>query len=190
MGLLEGTTAYLSGPIEAATDAVSWRDSIKADLRYLGIRAWDPLVKPDWMLDSAQVDGPGQATWKPKIVNDNTTDVNALEERGNIFFGNRQIRQVGLRLAQAADFIICRMTGEFTAGTFEELALAANKPVLFWCDQEIPSMWLFDQFADLNTWRDTFFTSWANLYDYLNMVDNKEVSIDPIKWIFLMWEKQ
>jgi hypothetical protein len=190
MGLLEGTTAYLSGPIEAATDATSWRNSVKSDLRSLGIRPWDSLEKADWMLDYALADGAQQATWKSKIINDAQEDVSALEERGNIYFGNRQIRQVGLRLAQAADFIICRMTGEFTAGTFEELALAAGKPVLFWCDQKIPSMWLFDQFADLNKWRDTFFTSWADLYGYLGMVDNKEVSIDPLKWIFLTWEKR
>ena len=105
----------------------------------------------------------------------------------SIYETNHQIRTAARRLASACDFMICRITGEFTAGTFEELSLAAGKPVLFWANNKIPSMWLLDQFADIKTWEYVFFDSWRKLFNYIKQVDNAEVVIDPVKWIFLTW---
>ena len=207
MGLLNNTTVYLSGPIESATDAFSWRENIKPELTSLGIEIWDPLVKPGWMQRDA--DGSKQKEWKscliqyaekdPIEIQSEAHEVELLamgqhpELSNNIIHeSNHQIRIVGKRLASACDFMICRITKEFTAGTFEELSLAAGKPVLFWADSKIPSMWLLDQFSDTKTWEHTFFDSWNKLLNYLMQVDRAEIEIDPIKWIFIdgIWNEK
>ena len=178
MGLLTGITAYICGPIEAVSDGAGWRDQITPDLEAMSIRVWNPLKKPNWVLPlTYSADGSTQKSWKGTIE----TDV-------DVYNANRQIRSVSRRLAAAADILICRMTGAFTAGTMEELSLAHGKPVFFWSNERIPSMWLCDQFATPKTIKNTFFDSWEGLHEYLKSVDNATVEIDPIKWIFLSWE--
>ena len=122
MGLLSGTTTYLSGPIESAIDASSWRENIKPDLKLLGIEAWDPLVKPGWMRSDA--DGSKQRKWKNRLIQSSEADPHdhSFTDIQSIYETNHQIRTAARRLASACDFMICRITGEFTAGTFEELS--------------------------------------------------------------------
>lgn len=182
MGLLQNRTVYVSGPVENSSNATSWRNEIAKDLEPLGVVVWDPLIKPNWMHKLAYVDGIAQRAWKPSVIE-------KTGEYNEIYLANRQLRKTGLRLAAACDFVICRMNGEITYGTHEELNIAneCGKPILFWSNQKIPSMWMFDQFADLSNMNDIFFSSKDELLSYLKKVDSGEVEIDPIKWIFLTW---
>lgn len=196
MGLLDGKTVYLCGPIENVSDSSSWRNKATPDLKSIGMSVWSPLVKPNWL---PSISGPGQVELKHKIVADGRAYAAASAHVGDpspwitLRSGldtNHQTRIVCKRLAVASDIVICRMTRDFTVGTYEELADAqrVGKPVLFWTDEPIPSMWLFDQFADIKSWESIFFTSWDKLFHYLQRVDKAEMEIDPIKWIFLTWE--
>lgn len=177
MGKLAGTKAYLAGPIEHSDDSGSWRESITPVLRELGITVWSPLVKPAWLED---IDGRKQRDLASKV------------RRGDevSFVRNKGIRDTCLRLVNSADFIVCRITGEFTAGTFEELSEAgrSGKPVLFLINEITMSMWLVAQFCDaVDQVNQVFFETEVNLINHLKDIDTGK-TIDRNKWIFLEWE--
>ena len=180
MSLLRGTRAYLCGPIEASGDAVSWRAKVTKDVEPLGIEIWDPLNKPKWVPSAAMADGKGQK--KLKEIIKTGTHLAAKRARET----NHQIRMMGLRLAYACDFIICKLTGEFTVGTFEELDAAnrCGKPIFIWSPEDsLPSMWLYDQID-----HGQFYESWDDLLGKLRIIDSGK-QMDPLEWIFFSWRK-
>ena len=186
MGLLADTRVYLAGPVEHDSKAAAWRDEITPDLEDLNITVWNPLQKPDWIMEEAKVDGPGQLKLKEELLHGYPGGAEIAAR------ANHEIRKMGLRLAAASDFIICRLPKTFTAGTFEEIGNAAKegKPVLFWVDEKYPSMWLYDQFAFGQSAANVFFTSREDLLRYLQRINNGKSSYDPFRWIFMSWRKE
>ncbi len=181
MGLLSGTKVYLAGPVEQDNDPNSWRNSIKGKLNELGVICWDPLDKPSW-IDSSFT-GIAQRADKMELVK--LARYTKFNENA-VFQRNAEIRDVALRLASAADFIICKIGGP-TVGTFEELALAKTclKPVLFF--GEIDSSWRCVQFMSAGYM--AFHNSMDELLNYINDVDKGDEWVSPVDWIFLrdMW---
>ena len=175
MGILTGTTVYLAGPVEQDDHAHSWRDSIKKPLNDLGINVWDPLCKPAWVDKSFT--GKAQRNDKVELFNDRWE----IDTKSKIFARNEEIRRVALRLASAADFIICKIGGP-TVGTFEELALArlCLKPVLFFGTMD--SSWRFVQFY--SDGYQAFHIDQDSLLSYIGMVDNKSTEVSNVDWIF------
>ena len=197
MNHLEGTRVYLAGPIENSDDAVSWREAITPALHDLKIKVWNPLIKPDW---TGNIDGKNQRKLKEIIRSDpkdggrpnlRYLDHIHSKETKLAFEQNKHIRTNGLRLASAADFIICRMTGEFTAGTFEEIAEGkrCGKPVLFWIDDKYMSMWLIAQFCEHPGGEHrVFYETCDDLIEFLSSVDRGNYTIEPSQWIFMEWK--
>lgn len=179
MGFLQGVSVYLSGPIEAASNPNSWRDQLTPKLESLGLVVWDPLVKPSWMVD---VDGQGQRRMKDVLRNGG--DSSSIERK------NSEIRRVGRALAYACNIMIVGIRREFTVGTWEEVTIASQcgKPVFFLADDPIPSMWLVDMF-DAYDLEGIFFQSQDDLVKYLIGINNHNVHIDRVKWIFKTYKE-
>jgi nucleoside 2-deoxyribosyltransferase len=179
--LLNGSRCYLCGPIENHED--DWRVKITPKLQKLGIKIWNPLVKPNWMYN---VTGCDQKNDRNYINNNmNNLDKDKLHE---IFIKNNEIKNVCLRLVSACDFVICKVGGP-TVGTFHELAKAndQNKPILFFTDNKdkIDSMWRLVQFSNEYEINNTFFGLSDDLIEYLNKINNNTITVDKLKWIFL-----
>ena len=182
MGLLNGTTAYLAGPVERDINCASWRNQITPKLKSLGVKIWDPLVKPKWLIDEigdlTALDQMGdKETFNEWLFNP------SCESRGEsfIFHRNKFTRDACLRLVSACDFVICYVDGP-TVGTFEELCVAnqQNKPILFfYTDQKLDSCWRYVQFSGAE-----HLVGIDGVIKYLTQVDCGE-SVDRIKWIFL-----
>lgn len=184
-GILNNTSVYLSGPIECVENGADWRLAITPQLEELGIRVFDPLVKPSWIPD---INGEKQASQK-KIL------ANATEEQYiEIFNINYEIRKMGVRLAHASDWIICRLPKQRTFGTIEELTIAKNagKPCLFWCPEGMPSMWIFSMFANKrkNSVEEKFYKKWEDLFEYIKSIDSGQTKIDPYEWIFTTYKRE
>lgn len=178
MGLLSNTRVYLAGPVEQDNDPNGWRNSIKGRLNELGIICWDPLDKPVWI--DRSFTGVAQRADKHELVK--LSGCGSAFAHNSVYARNVEIRRVALRLASAADFVICKIGGP-TVGTFEELALAKTclKPVLFF--GEIDSSWRCVQF--LSNGYTAFHPTMDALLEYLNDVDKTINSVSPVDWIFL-----
>ncbi len=181
MNLLNNTKAYLAGPIENYSD--DWRVKITPILKNLGIKVWDPLVKPSWMFN---VTGDDQKTDR-NYINNNFNNLDGTK-MSHIFDRNNAIKNVCLRLVSACDFVICKISGP-SVGTFHELAKAndQNKPVLFFTDNKdkIDSMWRLVQFGNQFEINETFFGPMNDLTEYLRKINSGMIEPNKLKWIFL-----
>ena len=181
MNRLRGTTAYLSGPVEAHQNPDGWRNKLSGQLDRMGIISYNPLIKPNWMPD---VTGPEQAGWKKSFSPDNN----------ELIYKNSIIRQFCLRMTYACDFMILKLEKSiFTVGTYEELAAATvcGKPVLVICDDPIPSMWLIDQIDAYRCLNEHFFKTEDDLVNYLYDINcGEKRPHDPMKWLFLTFKSE
>jgi len=183
MGLLQGSTVYLAGPIEKAKDSYSWREIITPALSNLGITIWNPLIKPNWFIKKCGEDTTPESQsehlkiFKECIDNTITHSYDAV----NALKINSIIRSTCLRLANSCDFMICYVNGR-TVGTFEELNCANNqgKPIIFLCENGLDSCWRFVQFE-----KAIFKNSIDEVIDFLSKIDNGTIKVDNAQWIFL-----
>jgi len=185
-GILNGTSVYLSGPIENVGDGSDWRSAISPHLQEMGVKVMNPLEKPAWLRRASKVDGPKQAEQR-KILLQGCPEGNYDE----IYQTQKEIRDMGIRLAYASDWMICRLPRQETVGTYEEIKIAkeCGKPCFFWCPDGLFSMWLFAMFAtsESDSWRDIFFDDWESLHDYLKKINACEVPINSMEWIFVTY---
>jgi hypothetical protein len=180
MGLLNNSTVYLSGAVEAHQDPDSWRNQLTVKLKELGIKAYNPLIKPFWVPD---IDGPTQASWKSTITN----PIIQKTELDTIWSINGELRQFCLHLAAAANFMVVKIDKVFTVGTFEEIGLAKHKPV-FVISDGVPSMWLLDQLGlDQNMLDEYVFKSVDDLVNQLKLIDAGRQMLPRNKWLFMAY---
>lgn len=176
MNILKGSRVYLAGAVDNDPHAKNWRASLTEDLlKPLGITVYDPLVKPYWMSDVANINPRLYYTYLESDQSKQQLVFNALGE----------IRKVCLAAVAASDFMICHLPrSTFTFGTMIELDrhYLANKPVFFHCPEGIPSTWALDQFSDCNTWKEIFFSNWNDLCGHIRKINNGKINLDPIKW--------
>jgi nucleoside 2-deoxyribosyltransferase len=189
MGLLQDTKCYLAGPVEHDETATSWRQDVAVFLSKLGVKAYDPLIKPPWLdqICHANPSAYGKVMQNGPLI-DNGIAIN--EEA--VIEANHMMRTVDLRIVHAVDWVICYLPKIFTSGTFEEVyeALRVNKPVYFCCPNKIPSTWLLAAAARYDDYKEYFFDNWIQLKDHVLMIDKGCVSLDPIRWVFLAWRKE
>jgi len=160
IGRLTGAAAYLAGPMTALSDlGAEWRVDISKDLRELGIVVLDPC-------DKAIEIGVEDAEARENLHENHAA--------GNFAAVQKQmkvIRRVDLRCVDLASFIICRLDGSHTTGTYEELAMATieQKPILLWLDGTLNKRtcnpWLLAQVDP-----DFIFESKKDLLSYLSGV--------------------
>lgn len=171
MGTLKDATIYTSGPIESSNDCVSWREAVTPYLLDFGMVVWNPLKKPTWV---PNVDGITQRQMRKMFSFDDI-----VKEK------NSAIRKYGLHCAANCDIILLRVTGEHTVGTYEELSVARFKPVLCWCDEKIPSMWLVDQLGAYDCVDFVFHITMESLLKTLSWINDGNDLPDNYKWMFL-----
>jgi hypothetical protein len=180
MGLLNNSTVYLSGAVEAHQDPNSWRNQLSIKLKELGIKAYNPLIKPFWV---PQIDGHTQASWKSVLTNPMTMNA----ECDTIWYTNGEIRQFCLHLAATANFMIVKIDKTFTVGTFEEIGLAKYKPVFIISDG-ISSMWLLDQLGlTQEILNEYIFKSVDDLVNQLKLIDAGRQMLPRNKWLFMTY---
>ena len=186
MGLLKGSSVYLIGAVDHADDPRAWRRKLAEEVLVpMGIKVYDPLVKPSWLGDAC-VSGPdsiGQLVDPSKdflIFKEflkNPTQFTASES-ASIMARMDYIRKFCLRMASNCDFIIGSLPKRFTVGTLEELKVAtdAGKPVLLHLpDGFETSTWLPAQIDGF--FRDSF-KSMEELGQRLKDIDSGKAKVD------------
>lgn len=173
MGLLHGTKVYLSGPIEFSNDSKNWRKTISEFLNELDVKIYDPLVKPDWFPDLTKAD---PSSYLNGINKENYDAIDF-------------VRRIDMKYVYDTEWIIAYLPRCFTVGTIEELAAAANmgKPILVVSEDGVPSSWAMAMLSKFEDMSDVFFRNFKDLVDYINKIDNNEISLDPVKWSFITY---
>jgi hypothetical protein len=191
MGLLDGTSVYLVGAIDHASDPHKWRRELTNNLLHpLGIKVYDPLVKPSW-LDKVY----------PHIEDDVVSDFlvfkrllgepRSIPEEQHEMVWDRMhgIRELCLRYAHDCSFMIVNLPKQFTIGTLEEIGVAADagKPVFFVLpDGPATSTWFPPQVYDrLEEFHEYTFNSMEELSNHLRAIDSGDVAVDRLRWVFL-----
>ena len=195
MNLLKDTRCYLAGPVEQveADEAISWRKEMASFLSKIGVKAYDPLIKPPWLPPACHVDPKAyipilEKTQEPTIYTDGMgSDVLITPEVS--IEANHYMRMVDLRIVHAVDWILCFLPKKFTSGTFEEVyeGLRVGKPVLFCCPDGIVSTWLLAAVTRGTNHSEYFFSNWDLLKKHVLEINRGQVLLDPVKWIFLAW---
>lgn len=178
MNKLSGTRVYLAGLVESdPAGAKSWREQITSKLGKYNVNVYNPLVKPRWLPDICKVD--------VKLYKDVLAGKSTELPLQSVFDGNTAVRRICLRMVSSADWVICYLPRIFTAGTFEELYLAAQleKPVLFCIPETIPPTWVLPIFANAQTMDETYFNNWDSLMEHVDKLNNGSAPMDPYKWL-------
>lgn len=158
---LRGSACYLAGPMTACGDfGESWRKVITPHLRDLGVVVLDPTHKP---IEIGQEDAAARAEF---VKMKETGDLEGLRQVLKV------IRRVDLRCIDLSSFIIVRLDGTDTVGTWEEIAMAVSqrKPTLIWLDGGLKK-------KDFNAWLlaqvklEYVFESMEELLAYLKSID-------------------
>ena len=183
MGLLKGTTCYLAGPAEKSEDPLGWRKDIAINLRSIGVRPIDPLIKPKWIDEDLKV---SPSAYKSMYLGG---DSDCLDGQG-------RVRTLCKRMVAISDWMIVRLNNEPTVGTIEEMVDAKNqnKPVFLVCSKKIISMWALNLIADnIGIANEYHYETMGSLWKYINYLDG--LSLDEIvdeepeafRWLFLTY---
>jgi hypothetical protein len=118
---LNGLTIYLCGAIDNY-DRENWRDKYRQSFKNLGLKIYDPLIKPDWMCEQAHKKIEGKDA---EAINDG--DYSTIKTAG------KEIHDVCLSMVSHSDIIFCYLPKVFTIGTIDEIHKADEwfKPIIF-----------------------------------------------------------
>ncbi len=192
MGLLNGTSVYLIGSVDHHKNPRGWRKEIADKLLHpLGVKVYDPLVKPSWFQEKYPIPDPSNDFEFLKTVMKSPNEFSeslkqAAENRMN------GVRELCLRMTHDCNFIICSMPKKFTVGTMEELgvAAAAKKPILLYLpDGADTSTWLPAQLnkSCFYEFYDDSFATMNALYDRVRLIDSGDVDVNSLEWLFLSY---
>ncbi len=170
---LRGAAVYLAGPMTDCPDlGIGWRESLIPELKSMGVVVLDPTNKP---IDIGKEDAEARSHFK------------AMRDAGDLE-GVRQvmkvIRRVDLRCVDLASFVIVRLDGTPTMGTFEEIAMGVReqKPVLIWLDGAYTK-------ANVNAWLlsqvplEHVFESREELLAYVRTIDDSVEHPEDRRWM-------
>lgn len=158
---LRGAACYLAGPMTDLPDlGIGWRQAITPALKAMGVVVLDPTDKP---IDIGRENAEARAEFR------------AMREAGDLE-GVREvmkvIRRVDLRCVDLSSFIIVRLDGTPTMGSYEEIAMSVReqKPTLIWLDgaftKENVNPWLLSQVP-----LEHIFESREELLSFLHTID-------------------
>jgi hypothetical protein len=170
---LRGAACYLAGPMTDCADlGIGWRESIIPELKSMGVVVLDPTNKP---IDIGCEDAAARERFT------------AMREAGDLA-GVRQfmkiIRRVDLRCVDLSSFLIVRLDGTPTMGTFEEIAMGIReqKPVLIWLDGAYNlgnvNAWLLSQVP-----LEHVFESRQSLLSYIRNIDESVEHPEDRRWM-------
>lgn len=158
---LRGAACYLAGPMTDMPDlGISWRQAITPYLKEMGIVVFDPTAKRIEIGDES-------APAREHLMR--------MRDAGDLV-GVRNwikpVRRVDLRMVDLSSFLIVRLDGTPTMGTFEEIdkATLECKPILVWLDGELNcrtvNPWLPGQIPP-----HYIFESMEEVLNYLGQID-------------------
>lgn len=202
MGLLKGSSVYLIGSIDHAEDPRKWRKQLTNDvLTPLGVKVYDPLVKPAWFSNDKAWYGTFKSSYdeisffksylrdpETEIPNHDKANGWAKMKHHLVTHRMQEIRKLCLSMVNSADFIIGKLPKQFTVGTLEELTIAANagKPILLCLpDGMDTSTWLPAQVGN-SFWSNSFSTM-EELSSKIMSIDAGDADVDNYEWIFLSY---
>lgn len=173
MNRLKNQRTYLAGAMDRVPDrGATWRENITPFLNSLGVRVFNPLVKPTTV---------GLEDYHVGLMKKQLKENHRYDELAEVM---KSIRSTDLRLVDISDFIVVNLDlNVHICGTYEEISLAnrSKKPILIHVEQgkqQTPD-WLFG--AIPHEW---FFSNWNDLKDYLISID-KDSEIDKKnRWQF------
>lgn len=176
MNRLRGAACYLCGPMEKTADnGCGWRNGLAPLLKDMGVVVFDPCNKHIEVSDESA----------------ETRDaMNRFREQGLLNTYRdwmKGIRRVDLRCIDLASFVIVRLDGTPTVGTWEEIAMGVSeqKPVLIWLDGSLNK-------ANVNGWLlaqvplGHIFESQQELVNYLRNIDSSVSHPRDRRWI--LWD--
>ena len=195
MNLLRGTTVYLAGAVDHHANPRLWREKIAKNIfQPMGVKVYDPLVKPSWLSNPATVN---PATYREILSSSHVyaaegTYNDVIRDQDDVIWGGMmEVRNICLRMAANCDFMVVSLPKRFTVGTFEEISVAAKagKPILFYMPDGVTvSTWLPTQVANsIEDFSHNCFEVWSDLYEYLNKINAGTTSVDNFKWLFLSY---
>lgn len=173
MNRLRASACYLAGPMTHCDDlGRSWREEITPHLQRMGVAVLDPTQKPIEI----------------GIENEEARETLARMREAGDLEGVRDfikvIRRVDLRCVDLSSFLIVRLDGTPTIGTYEEIALAVSqsKPVLLWLAGDLKrnnvNGWLLAQVQ-----LDYVFESMEDLLEYLRGINESEQHPNDRRWM-------
>lgn len=170
-GILKGTRVYLAGPLqyENWSKAISWRDSIKVDLKEMGIVPLSPLDKVFKNFEKEEL---GLHSKLNKLLKNG--DLETVHQK------MKSIRRRDLGLIDFSNFVICVFNpGVPTVGTIEELSLSqrSQKKVFIACERDKIPLWLLAMFPP-----QCFFNSLEDIIKHLKLINNGKISISNQHW--------
>lgn len=187
MSLLRGSSVYLAGAIDHIDDPKSWRHKITHSLLLpMGVKVYDPLVKPSWLSEYAKADLSCYIDLMGKLLENKSLNYDDYQ----MWRGMKEVRQIDLRMAHSADFFIVSLPKKFTVGTLEELGIAAKskKPILIHMPDGIVSTWLPTQIAnEIHEYKVSHFSEWDDIHKYLIGVDEGTIRVDNLRWVFMSY---
>lgn len=194
MNLLKDTTVYLAGPVEFDENHRSWRDEITEFLNKIGVKVYDPLVKPDCLYPPITQENPSGYldNFRKWYNSDKPLELsNSLK----IFNALKYVRKICLRLVRASDWTIFYLPKKFSVGTYEELteAVRLDKPILVFCEdgQMYTSSWALSMIPnDVGETHEIFNENIEDLKLSISSIDEGRTKIDPLKWIFISYFKE
>jgi nucleoside 2-deoxyribosyltransferase len=173
MNRLKNQRVYLAGAMDRVVDrGASWREDITPFLNSLGVKVFNPLIKPTSV---------GLEDYHVGLMKKQLKENHQYDELSKIM---KSIRSTDLRLVDISDFIIVNLDINIHAcGTYEEISLAnrSKKPILFHVEQGKQNTpdWLFG--AVPHEW---FFSSWNDLKNYLISIDSDKDIDKKNRWQF------
>jgi nucleoside 2-deoxyribosyltransferase len=173
MNRLKNQRVYLAGAMDRVADrGASWREDITPFLSSLGVRVFNPLIKPTKV---------GLEDYHVGLMKKQLKENHQYDELSKVM---KTIRSTDLRLVDISDFIIVNLDINIHAcGTYEEVSLAnrSKKPILFHVEQGKQNTpdWLFG--AVPHEW---FFSSWNDLKNYLISIDSDKNIDKKNRWQF------
>jgi hypothetical protein len=164
---LNGTTCYLSYPMESDWISSEWVSKIKPELAAMGVNIFDPGDKPSEF---------GTLNREQEIIN-------RYVEEGNwnaLSVVMKKINRIDLRMVDKSDFLIARVSNKVPmAGAIHEIINAdlQKKPVLIYCPdgKSCVNKWLFG-FLD----HTLFFDEVSKIVEYLKYINASGLPND--KW--------
>jgi len=182
MGYLKHTKCYLVGPVEHDQSfGRDWREVASENLNKMGISVYNPLDRPRWMKHI-------EPYIPMNVSRDEVLDiisgkkVKCENEIHKYKVAQKFVRHICLRYVHSCDFVLCYLPNAKTFGTTEELVIAHNarKPIIAVCPDNIPSLWVYDLIGNNKVFKDL-----CGAIDYLKSINNAEVDLDLLKWIFM-----
>lgn len=178
MNRLRGTACYLAGPMTDLPDiGIGWRKAVTPYLEDLGVVVLDPCDK------KIEIGKEGQRQRQYLQQYRESGDFEAVRQFMKV------IRRVDLRMIDLSSFVIVRLDGTPTMGTYEEIAMAVKeqKPIIVWLDGELTKKnvnpWLFAQVDPKYV-----FESWADILAYLTEIDQSEEHPSDRRWMLFDFE--